>query len=58
MNKVENNPMTTTDFWKGLMLGTMTGMVIAAYTYGIADRSQKQIKYKLEGKPGSSPMIA
>jgi hypothetical protein len=42
MENIENPGLTTnTDFWRGLLLGTMTGMVIAAFTYGIVDRTPK-----------------
>lgn len=43
MDKTENKAVNGSDFWKGLMMGTMAGMLIAAYTYGIADRSEKVI---------------
>ncbi|HTV04724.1 MAG TPA: hypothetical protein VME86_05095 [Acidobacteriaceae bacterium] len=40
MDKVVNLPPPSeseTNFWKGFLLGTMAGMVVAAYTYVMTD---------------------
>lgn len=37
METTENRLAPKIDFWKGIVLGTLAGMAIAAYTYSIAD---------------------
>jgi hypothetical protein len=42
MENLENSMPLHIDFWKGLVLGTMAGMIIAACTYSRADRNFKE----------------
>ena len=37
MENLGNSTPLHIDFWKGIALGTLAGMAIAAYTYSIAD---------------------
>jgi hypothetical protein len=40
----ENGTAEHAEFWKGIVLGTMVGMIIAAFTYEIVDRDMKKLK--------------
>lgn len=41
--KPENRKIAVAEFWKGIMLGTMAGMIIAAFTYEIVDRDLRSL---------------
>lgn len=45
-NKIEDlhiNVARKIEFWKGIMVGSMAGMAIAAFTYSIADPAQRGV---------------
>jgi hypothetical protein len=42
IRKMKNKVGKHIDFWKGITLGTMAGMTIAAFTYAIVDPAIKE----------------
>lgn len=47
----ESLPEPDTDFWKGFLLGAMAGMIVAGYTYVMADFNfAKPIRHLMETK--------
>jgi hypothetical protein len=43
-NRYRNSVAEHAEFWKGVMLGTMAGMVFAAVTYEIVDRVPNELE--------------
>jgi hypothetical protein len=41
--KPESTKAIKAEFWKGVMLGTMAGMIIAAFTYEVVDRDLRNL---------------
>jgi hypothetical protein len=39
MDTIENKIAFKTEFWKGMILGAMAGMLVAVYTDAFGDRS-------------------
>ncbi len=37
METIQTRVIGRINFWKGIMLGTMAGMAVAAFTYSVAD---------------------
>jgi hypothetical protein len=52
--KRENTKAIEAEFWKGIMLGTMAGMIIAAFTYQIVDRDLRSVFKEPETAPDQS----
>jgi hypothetical protein len=44
MDNFEKMTASETQFWKGVLMGIMAGMVIVAWTYGIADRTRRDLR--------------
>jgi hypothetical protein len=42
------------DFWKGVMLGTIAGMIFAAYTYVLVDHGLTNLK-ESKSLPAETP---
>jgi hypothetical protein len=57
MDNLESRTAAPTDFWKGIMLGTMAGMFIAAWTYGIADRIPLDTKKSKQDSQRTGPKL-
>jgi hypothetical protein len=52
--KPEGTNIAVAEFWKGIMLGTMAGMIIAAFTYEVVDRDLRNLLKEPEMAPDRS----
>lgn len=49
--KPERTKIAVAEFWKGIMLGTMAGMIVAAFTYEVVDRDLRNLLKEPETAP-------
>lgn len=50
-SKLESTKAAKAEFWKGIMLGTMAGMIVAAFTYEVVDRDLRNLLKAPETAP-------